>query len=53
VTVKAWWMQRQRDPSLASQKTGEQQETYALGYGDRALPTVALGLLRNYRKTVM
>jgi hypothetical protein len=51
-TVKAWWLARQRDPSLASQKTGEQQESYVSGYGDRALPTVALGLLRNYRKVV-
>jgi hypothetical protein len=52
VTVKAWWLARQRDPALASQKTGEQQESYVSGYGDRALPTVALGLLRNYRKTI-
>ncbi len=32
-TVKAWWYRRQRDPTLVSQKTGEQSETYAQAAG--------------------
>jgi hypothetical protein len=50
LTVKAWYFQRQRDVSLAEVRVGQRQETYSLPLEDRALPSVALGLLRNYRR---
>jgi hypothetical protein len=52
VTVRAWWLARQRDPSISSEKTGEQSVTYGSGMDTRALPTIALGLLRNVRRVV-
>jgi hypothetical protein len=49
-TVKAWWFSRQRDVTVSQQRIGEVSVTYDAALQDRALPTVALGLLRNYRR---
>jgi hypothetical protein len=50
LTAKAWWFSRARDYTLSSIKVGERSETYELPLTDRALPTAALGLLRDYRR---
>jgi hypothetical protein len=50
VTVKAWWLSRQRDVAISRVSTADQAVEYAPALSDRALPTVALGLLRDYRR---
>ena len=53
MTVRAWWFVRQRDPSITSERTADQQVTYNLSQLDAAsLPAGALRLLRDYRKVL-
>src|SRR6185437_5434891 len=52
-TVKAWWLTRQRDPSITAERTADQQVTYNLAMIEgTALPAGALRLLRDYRKVL-
>ena len=50
VTVKSWWFSRQRDMAVGSFKSGSQAVTWIANENDGALPTVALGLIRDYRR---
>jgi hypothetical protein len=50
VTVKSWWFSRQRDMAIGSIKSGSQAVTYIPTENDGALPAVALGLIRDYRR---
>lgn len=50
LTVKAWWFARARDVTVSAEKIGARSVTYEVGLSDLALPTVALGLLRDYRR---
>jgi hypothetical protein len=53
VTVKAWWLTRQRDPSITTERSLDQQTTFNLAMIEgAALPTGALRLLRDYRKVL-
>lgn len=52
VTVKSWWFSRQRDVSIGSVRSAEQAVTYNPALNDGALPAVALGYLRDYRRVV-
>lgn len=52
-TIKAWWLTRDRDYTITAAKVDNVQVTFApSGVQTRSLPTVALGLLRNYRRVV-
>lgn len=51
-TVKSWWFGRARDIAVSAAKSGDESRTYEPSLNNRALPTEALSLLRDYRRVL-